>query len=227
MTFINRHIDTLYPGSSLAAPYTAEMSMPGAVLHVQYPATEIGDLQFARMSLVAQRETLLGVYHPRQVTFAERVAERKLGVLLGRWEDPTGDADQILEAMLQDCITNREQEKATVAVKYRPDDTLPPDAYNGIEAINGNICEIEDLLVGRREHPAPKSQRISPYWLGPVRRAVMLQAQTAEDAITRAAAQDLAERRLILSTHHMQRHLRAVNRAAHTALRSLTGWMME
>lgn len=226
MAFIDRHVDTLYPGPSLVTPYTAEMSPPSVVLNLQYPATEIGDLQFARMSLAAQRETLLGIYHPRQVTFAERVADRQLGVLLGRWEDPAGDANQMLEAILQDCVSNREREKTSVAAKYRPGDTMPPDAYDGITAIDGSICEIQDLLADRYGRPAPKSQWLSPYWLGPVRRAVVLQVKTAEDAITRATAQDLAERRLILSTRYTQRHLRVVNRAAHTALRRLANLMM-
>lgn len=201
----------------------ASSEQVGTVIDERYPASEISDLQLARMALTAHHDALLERYAPRQVAFAERVAAGRLAALHAGFVDPNGDAEQLLREALNDNIASRTAGRERVRASYGPDDTLPPDAYASVDlAWDGPIREIEELLADLQSVPKPKMPRISPFWLGPVRRAISLEYRTATDPAARTAALDVAERRLLLALPRAVRGARVMRRAAHMAVSGLT-----
>ena len=184
------------------------------------PASEIDDLSFARIAMQTHAAKLSAAFRHWRMALADHSTERQLNAAIGEWTDPRGDAEQVLSTMLAECVDSREAQRELI-IHQAGDSTLPPEAFKPLDPWDAKIQETQELLADRRARPAPKRPLISPFWLGPVRKAVMIEAKTAEDPVIRAAARDLAERRIPLSTPYIARRMRGVRTAAGVLLHTL------
>lgn len=185
------------------------------------PVSPIDDLHLVREAMLAQRPALQRRYSPRTLDHAERTVTREMEALLGEWEDPKGDAGQALAAVREMLLESHAAQKAVIVARYG-DNTLPPEALNPLKPWEAKLREVDELITDRSVRPTPGHPILSPYYLGPVRRAVMLEAATASDEVTRAAARDLAERRLVLSTPRIARRVRGARQAAQVLFESFS-----
>ncbi|HTH71767.1 MAG TPA: hypothetical protein VL737_00190 [Candidatus Pristimantibacillus sp.] len=199
-------------GAGVAVPL-AQPPEAAAAFNPNVPASEIDDLRFVRLAMEAHAAKLGSPFRNWRVAFADHSTAQQLEAVIGEWTDPRGDAEQVLATVLAECIDSREAQRELI-VHQAGDSTLPPEAFKPLDPWDAKIQETQELLADRRARPAPPRPRISPFWLGPVRKAVMIEAKTAEDPVTRAAARDLAERRIPLSTPYIARRVRGARIAA-------------
>lgn len=184
--------------------FASHNSMPfgagefGVGFNPECPPSEIDDLQFARRALAVQTPALLQRYPRSAIIFADNLAARCLGAVLGEWADPTGDGDTALATARQEILDSREAQEELIIGEYG-DNTMPPEAFDPLNPWDARLREVEELMFDRSVSPAPSRPLVSPYWQPSLRRAVLLEATTAPDPTARAAARDLAERRLPLS----------------------------
>jgi len=174
----------------------------------QYPSSPVDDLQFARQALAAHEPSLTQRFGPI-VAWADRIATRRYRVMHGDvWEDPYGDIDERFDATRAMWLEDRSAERASIVARYGGRQ-MPPSAFESLKGLDARLDDLEGLMWERRHERPPSRAFISPYLLAPVRRAIKLEMTLGENEATRAAARDLAERRLVLSGPYLARKARA------------------
>ncbi len=211
MIAINHHNEA--PSANFLATLQTELYPAVPVFDPTYPASEVSDLQFIRSSLDVQTQGLRRVFTTRQIEFAEDVTARRLQIAIADSVGLEGGGEEQLVSMLDVLIGARFAEQESAGVVQEMDITLTPDMAELVKPWDNRIRQVQELLTDR-QITAQSRPHLSPYWLGPVRRAVLLQAKKSPDEVVRASARDLAERRLTLSSPRVARQARTARHAA-------------